>query len=345
MKTIAVIGAGSWGTALSLVLADNGFEVALYARRKEQAVEINTEHTNRRYLPDVVLHPKIRAYSTYQEVLSQANIVILVLPTAALRTALREMSPFIPKKSLIVHSSKGLEPDTYKRISQMIEEEIASEQREGIVVLSGPSHAEEVSLRSPTTVVASAVNVHLAEKVQDLFINENFRVYTHTDVVGVEIGGALKNIIALGAGLSDGLGYGDNAKAALMTRGLTEITRLGMDLRAPPLTFSGLTGLGDLIATCTSRHSRNWRCGFAIGQGRPLNDVLDSMGMVVEGVRTTKAAYQLSRSKGVKMPITQELFAVLFEGKPPRLAVDDLMRRGRTHELEANLLGDLNRYF
>ncbi|QZT32633.1 NAD(P)H-dependent glycerol-3-phosphate dehydrogenase [Caldalkalibacillus thermarum TA2.A1] len=345
MSKVAVIGAGSWGTALSIVLADNGCEVAIYARRQEQVDEINHQHTNHRYLPDITLPANIVAYPSYRQVLEGAQYVLIALPTAAIRTALREMVKELDHCPLLIHSSKGLEPDTYKRVSEMIAEEVPESKRRGIVVLSGPSHAEEVSRRSPTTVVVAAPELKQAEEVQDLFINQHFRVYTNTDMLGVEIGGALKNIIALGAGLSDGLGYGDNAKAALMTRGLTEIARLGVQMGAHPLTFAGLAGVGDLIVTCTSRHSRNWRCGYAIGQGKPLNEVLQSMGMVVEGVRTTKAAYQIAQDKKVEMPITKELYHVLFEGKSPRQAVDDLMGRGRTHEMESRFFDDFNRYF
>jgi glycerol-3-phosphate dehydrogenase (NAD(P)+) len=214
--------------------------------------------------------------------------------------------------------------------------------REAVVVLSGPSHAEEVSLRQPTTVTAASSNLKAAEKVQDLFINQHFRVYTNTDVVGVEIGGSLKNIIALAAGITDGLGYGDNAKAALITRGLAEIARLGSCLGANPLTFLGLTGMGDLIVTCTSVHSRNWRAGNMLGKGLKLDEVLESMGMVVEGVRTTKAAYQLSQKLQVKMPLTSALYHVLFDGVDPKDAVDELMSRNKTTELDdlSQLLGD-----
>ncbi|MDQ0337753.1 glycerol-3-phosphate dehydrogenase (NAD(P)+) [Caldalkalibacillus uzonensis] len=344
MSKVAVIGAGSWGTALAIVLADNGCEVAMYARRQELVDEINQQHTNTRYLPDITLPENIVAYSSYSQVLKGAEYVLIVLPTAAIRPALREMIKELNHRPLIIHSSKGLEPDTHKRVSEMIAEEVPESKRRGLVVLSGPSHAEEVSRRSPTTVVVAGSDLKQAEEVQDLFINQHFRVYTNTDMLGVEIGGALKNIIALGAGLSDGLGYGDNAKAALMTRGLTEIARLGVQMGAHPLTFAGLAGVGDLIVTCTSRHSRNWRCGYAIGQGKPLDEVLASMGMVVEGVRTTKAAYQISQAWQVEMPITAELHHVLFKGKPPRQAVDDLMGRGRTHEMESRFFEDLNRY-
>ena len=212
-----------------------------------------------------------------------------------------------------------------------------------IVVLSGPSHAEEVSQRQPTTVTVSSKQMQIAEQIQDLFINQHFRVYTNPDIIGVEIGGALKNIIALAAGISDGLGYGDNAKAALMTRGLAEISRLGTKMGANPLTFAGLTGIGDLIVTCTSVHSRNWRAGNLLGKGNNLEEVLDNMGMVVEGVRTTKAAWQLAQKYDVKMPITNALFDILFNNVDAKSAVDALMGRVKTHEMEdlSNILVDL----
>lgn len=344
MRKIAVIGAGSWGTALSIVLADNKYDVALYSRRDDQVREINERHTNKKYLPDAILPTNIQAYSSYEEVLTDVDVVLVVLPTSVIRGELQQMLPYVQEQTLFIHSSKGIEPDSYKRISEMMKEELPQSKRSGVVALSGPSHAEEVSLRSPTTIVAACEQIELAEKVQDIFINNYFRVYTNTDIIGVEIGGALKNIIALGAGLTDGLGYGDNAKAALMTRGLTEIARLGLELGAHPLTFTGLAGIGDLIVTCTSKHSRNWRCGYAIGQGKTLDDVLKQMGMVVEGVRTTQAAYQLSQSKQVEMPITKELYHVLFEHKSPRQAVEDLMVRERTYEIESKFNIDLKKY-
>jgi glycerol-3-phosphate dehydrogenase (NAD(P)+) len=230
------------------------------------------------------------------------------------------------------------------RITEMIEDEMPSEQLKAVVVLSGPSHAEEVSLRHPTTVTVSSVDMDAAKAIQDLFFNNNFRVYTNPDIIGVEIGGALKNIIALAAGITDGLGYGDNAKAALMTRGLAEIARLGTKMGANPLTFSGLAGIGDLIVTCTSVHSRNWRAGNLLGKGKTLEEVLDNMGMVVEGVRTTKAAYQLSQKYDVNMPITKELYDVLFNGKNAKDAVDVLMGRDKKHEMDdlVNILDERN---
>ncbi|TFB23957.1 NAD(P)H-dependent glycerol-3-phosphate dehydrogenase [Filobacillus milosensis] len=334
MKKIAVIGAGSWGTALSIVLADNQHEVRLWSHREEQAQEINEHKTNKKYIPDISLPNNLKGYSDLQHAVEDAEAILLVVPTKAVREVCRSMRPFIKNDQTTIHASKGIEPETHKRISEMIEDELGDHVREHIVVLSGPSHAEEVALRQPTTVTVSSYNIKAAEIAQDLFMNENFRVYTNEDVVGVEIGGALKNIIALGAGISDGLGYGDNAKSALITRGLAEIARLGTKLDANPLTFAGLTGVGDLIVTCTSKHSRNWRAGNMLGKGYVLQDVLDQMGMVVEGVRTTKATYQISQKLDIDMPITEGLYELLFHEKEPKKVVDDLMNRGKTKELE-----------
>ncbi|MBH0160295.1 MULTISPECIES: NAD(P)H-dependent glycerol-3-phosphate dehydrogenase [Fictibacillus] len=334
MGNVAVLGAGSWGTALAIVLADNGHNVSLWGRREDQVSEINNKHKNEKYLPGVELPENIQATTQLNECVKDADTIVLVTPTKAMREVLGQLKNELISPVTIVHASKGIEPGTYKRISEIIEEELPETVLDSVVVLSGPSHAEEVSLRQPTTVTVSSVNMESAEKVQDLFINQNFRVYTNPDVVGVELGGALKNIIALGAGLSDGLGYGDNAKAALITRGLAEIARLGTHMGANPLTFSGLTGIGDLIVTCTSVHSRNWRAGNMLGKGMKLEDVLENMGMVVEGVRTTQAAYELSKREEVEMPITQVLYDVLFNGKGAKQAVDDLMQRSRTHEVE-----------
>ncbi|WP_071395600.1 NAD(P)H-dependent glycerol-3-phosphate dehydrogenase [Bacillus tuaregi] len=333
-EKVAVIGAGSWGTALAMVLADNGHEVRLWGHKLEQIEEINTYHTNKKYLPEVILQDSIIGYSELPEALSGVDIMVLAVPTKAVREVLRHIMEIRTEPLTIVHVSKGIEPDTLLRISEMIEEEMPSHLVKQIVVLSGPSHAEEVSVRQPTTVTVSSKNMEAAEHIQDLFINQHFRVYTNPDIVGVEIGGALKNIIALAAGISDGLGYGDNAKAALMTRGLAEISRLGTKMGASPLTFSGLTGIGDLIVTCTSVHSRNWRAGNLLGKGKNLQEVLDNMGMVVEGVRTTKAAWQLARKYNVNMPITNALYDVLFSGVDAKDAVDRLMARVKTHEME-----------
>ncbi|MCM2531820.1 NAD(P)H-dependent glycerol-3-phosphate dehydrogenase [Neobacillus pocheonensis] len=343
-ETIAVLGAGSWGTALALVLADNGHEVRLWSHNEEQVKEINQNHANKKYLPEIVLPALIVGYASLNDTLTGVETVILAVPTKAIREVLGKIRAVRHSPLTIAHVSKGIEPDSLMRISEMIKEELPEQFLESVVVLSGPSHAEEVSLRQPTTVTVSSENITAAGKVQDLFINQNFRVYTNPDVIGVEIGGALKNIIALAAGITDGLGYGDNAKAALMTRGLAEIARLGTKMGANPLTFSGLTGIGDLIVTCTSVHSRNWRAGNLLGKGQTLEEVLENMGMVVEGVRTTKAAYQLAKKYDVKMPITFALYDVLFNGKSAKDAVDVLMARGKTHEMEdlINILDERN---
>lgn len=331
---IAVIGAGSWGTALAMVLADNGHEVRLWSHAEEQVKEINETHTNKKYLPDIVLSELIVGYASLSDALAGVDTLILAVPTKAIREVIGKIRAVHAEPLTIAHVSKGIEPDTLMRISEIIKEEMPKDLLKDVVVLSGPSHAEEVSLRHPTTVAVTSENMVAAEKIQDLFINTNFRVYTNSDIIGVEIGGALKNIIALAAGITDGLGYGDNAKAALMTRGLAEIARLGTKMGANPLTFSGLAGIGDLIVTCTSVHSRNWRAGNLLGKGKTLNEVLDNMGMVVEGVRTTKAAYQLAKKYDVNMPITFALYDVLFNGKNAIDAVDVLMARGKTHEME-----------
>ncbi|XXM72909.1 NAD(P)H-dependent glycerol-3-phosphate dehydrogenase [Lysinibacillus sphaericus] len=338
----AVIGTGSWGTALAIVLADNGYNVEMWGRSKEAVKEINESHTNEKYLKRCSLPDNITAASNLGDVLGGTNTIVLAVPTKAIRQVLNDIQKVQSEPLTIVHVSKGIEPDSLLRISQIIEQAMEPENLEDIVVLSGPSHAEEVSLRHPTTVVASSGNLEAAVKVQNMFMNNQFRVYTNTDMVGVEIGGALKNIIALAAGVGDGLGYGDNAKAALITRGLVEISRLGVKMGANPLTFSGLSGIGDLIVTCTSVHSRNWRAGNMLGKGMNLDEVLDNMGMVVEGVRTTKAAKQLAVEYGVSMPITDALYDILFNGVNAREAVDQLMQRNKTHEMEdlVVLLGD-----
>ncbi|MFB7140906.1 NAD(P)H-dependent glycerol-3-phosphate dehydrogenase [Gottfriedia sp. NPDC056225] len=343
MEKISVLGAGSWGTALAMVLSDNGHSVTLWGNNANQINEINNEHTNKKYLPEIELPQSLKATVNLNEAINGAKYILLVVPTKAIREVCQKLNNELTEEVTIIHASKGIEPDTSKRVSEMISEEINPKLLKSVVVLSGPSHAEEVALRHPTTVTSASENMDEAEYVQDLFSNGYFRVYTNEDVIGVEIGGALKNIIALAAGITDGLGYGDNAKAALMTRGLAEIIRLGKTMGANTQTFAGLTGMGDLIVTCTSVHSRNWRAGNLLGKGQSLDEVLDNMGMIVEGVRTTKAAYQLAKQANVEMPIVNELYAVLFENKNPKLAVDALMSRVKRHEGEStlNFISDL----
>lgn len=332
-RKAAVLVAGSWGTALASVLADKGIQVSLWTRNEKQMDEINQEHKNERFLPGITLSPNIQATTDMKEAVSGAQAVIMVAPSSAVREVSRQLKQYWTEDMLVVHATKGFETETLKRISTVISEELGCQEGH-IVVLSGPSHAEEVVKRCPTTVVVASLEEEQAKRAQDLFMNSFFRVYTNRDMVGVELAGALKNIIALGAGMSDGLGFGDNAKAALLTRGLAEITRIGVEMGANPLTFSGLAGIGDLVVTATSQHSRNWRAGSLLGQGKPLPEVLNSMGMVVEGIRTTKAAHTMSEKYGVQMPIATQLYHVLFEDMPAKTAVEALMGRDRKTEME-----------
>ncbi len=334
MENVTVLGAGSWGTALAVVLAENGHNTLLWTHREDQAQEINNEHKNAKYLPKTVLPESLRATSDIALAANHGDTIVVAVPTKAIREVCGNLNEFLQSDKLFVHVSKGIEPDSLLRISELIEHTIHKHLVRDLVVLSGPSHAEEVVLQHPTTVTAACDNISAAGKVQDLFMNGYFRVYTNDDVIGVEIGGALKNVIALGAGISDGLQYGDNAKAALITRGLAEITRLGVKMGGNPFTFAGLTGMGDLIVTCTSVHSRNWRAGNLLGQGMKLPEVLEQMGMVVEGVRTTKAAFQLAQKYDVAMPITMSLYEILFDEKPPKQAVDELMIRMKKNEID-----------
>ncbi|KUP06585.1 glycerol-3-phosphate dehydrogenase [Bacillus coahuilensis p1.1.43] len=333
-KDITILGAGSWGTALALVLGDNGHRVRLWGHNAQHMDSIRSDKRNQKYLPEIELPDSIEPTSDLSWAISDVEHIVIAVPTKAIREVLQKVLPLLNRDVIVTHVSKGIEPDTHLRISEIIEEELITPFLKGVVVLSGPSHAEEVGLRHPTTVTVSSKDLTIAEEVQDLFMNSYFRVYTNADVIGVEIGGALKNIIALAAGITDGLGYGDNAKAALITRGLAEIARLGTKMGANPLTFSGLTGIGDLIVTCTSVHSRNWRAGNMLGKGLSIEEVLDKMGMVVEGIRTTKAAYQLCEKYEVDMPITTVLYHVLFDGVSAKEGVDQLMGRMKKHEME-----------
>ncbi len=334
MEKVTVLGAGSWGTALATVLADNGHDTLIWSHREDQATEIHEHHTNAKYLKDVTLPANLQATANMAQAIEHASIVVMAVPTKGIRETCQKMMQTLDKPVLFVHVSKGIEPGSLLRISEIMREELPASVIEDLVVLSGPSHAEEVVKQHPTTVAASCESLVAAERVQDLFMNQYFRVYTNPDVIGVEVGGALKNVIALAAGAVDGIGYGDNAKAALITRGLAEISRLGVKMGAKPLTFMGLTGMGDLIVTCTSVHSRNYRAGFMLGEGKKLEQVLDEMGMVVEGVRTAKAAHQLAEKYDVALPISAALYSVLFEDKRPLDAVDDLMLRMKKREMD-----------
>lgn len=336
-QKVAVLGPGSWGTALAQVLAENGHEVRIWGNNPAQINEINEYHTNRHYLPDITIPETILGKLTIEECIEEADAVLFVVPTKAIRGVAKEFSEKCKNQPLIIHASKGLEQDSHKRISEVLIEEISVENRAGVVVLSGPSHAEEVAVHDITTITAASENLEKAVYVQKLFMNDYFRIYTNDDVVGVETGAALKNIIALGAGAIHGLGFGDNAKAAIMTRGLAEISRLGVAMGAKPLTFIGLSGVGDLIVTCTSVHSRNWRAGNLLGKGHSLEEVLKNMGMIVEGVSTAKAAYELSQQLNVEMPITETIYKVLYEGEDVKQAAKEIMLRDGKTENEFSL--------
>lgn len=330
---IAVIGAGGWGTALAAVLGENNHRVALWARSPAVAAELAATRRNPRYLPDAVLPAGVACTADLAAAADGAAIVIIAAPSHTVRATAAALAPLLAGGAVVVSAAKGLEIGTLKRMTEIIAEEIPAAAT-CLVALSGPNHAEEVALRHPTATVAASVSRTAAEAVQEALMAPYFRVYTNPDIIGVELGGALKNIIALGAGIGDGLGFGDNAKAALMTRGLAEITRLGVAMGARPLTFAGLSGIGDLIVTCTSRHSRNRRAGLAIAAGKTVGEIEGETGMVVEGIRSTLAAHELAARLGVEMPITAEIHRVLYRGADPREAVARLMGRGMTHELE-----------
>ena len=331
MKKIGVIGAGSWGTALATVVAGKGHQVKIWDINEAHLKSMEEHRENINFLPGVPLNDNIQIAYTTEEALKDADVVLFSAPAQHFRSALSSAKPYIKEDAIIINVAKGIEQKTLERMSEIAEEQLDMDK---YVVLSGPSHAEEVGRRLPTTVAAASRNLASAEFVQDLFITDRFRVYTTEDVVGVELGGALKNIIALGAGVSDGMGFGDNAKAALMTRGLAEIMRLGLKLGAKPETFAGLTGTGDLIVTCTSMHSRNRRCGIMIGEGMSPAEATEKVGMVVEGMFTTEAAYQLAQREGVEMPITEAIYRAIQGEIKASDAVEMLMSRERKHEQE-----------
>nr|WP_312353476.1 NAD(P)H-dependent glycerol-3-phosphate dehydrogenase [Aminipila sp.] len=330
MKKIAVIGAGSWGTALAITLSNKGHEGKIWDINKEHVQELKEKKENVRYLPGIKFCDRLQPVDTMSEAIEDARMVLFSAPAQHFRSALDNALPYISQDMIVVNVAKGIEQKTLKRMSEIAHDKMSNMK---YVALSGPSHAEEVGLGMPTTVVVASTDIKLAEYVQDIFMTDKFRVYTSSDVIGVELGGALKNIIALGAGISDGMGYGDNAKAAMMTRGSAEIARLGVKLGADVHTFSGLTGIGDLIVTCTSMHSRNRRCGIMIGEGMSPKDATEKVGMVVEGMFTTEAAYELAKKEGIEMPITEGIYAVINDKIDARDAVNQLMTRDRKSEL------------
>lgn len=326
---IAVIGSGSWGCAASILLATKGYDVYLWSWQQEETDRLAKDRENKLVLPGKKFPDNITCSHDIAFCVNDANLIVTVAPSPATRTTAKQLAPHVKEGQILVNLSKGLEDGTLLRLSEVYKEEIP---QATIAVMSGPSHAEEVSEFMPTTNVVAADDIEVAKYIQNIFMTDFFRVYTGTDIIGTELGGALKNVIALCAGICDGVGYGDNSRAALITRGLAEITRLGVKMGAKPETFAGLSGVGDLIVTCTSMHSRNHRAGILLGKGYTLKEALDEVQMVVEGVNTIGAAYNLSKKYDVSMPITSESYKILFEGKDPKHAVIDLMTRSKTAE-------------
>ncbi len=334
--SIAVLGAGSWGSTLAILLAEKGHQVFLWAHRKEFADELNATHENKRYLSGVRIPDTIEISSDIHRA-ADADMIVVATPSQAVRETLTHLKSYPFNHVTFVNVSKGIELGTGMRMSEVTQSTLPQVRLEQIAALYGPSHAEEVSRHQPTTVVAASISKDTARKVQDVFRTTMFRVYANADLVGVEIAGSVKNIMAIAAGIADGIGYGDNAKAAIITRGLAEVTRLGMRLGAKPLTFSGLAGIGDLVVTCSSKHSRNRYVGEQIGRGKTLEQIQSEMVMIAEGVPTTKAVYELSQKLGVEMPITTAVYEMLFLKKDPTQLVYELMTREPKDELTESL--------
>ncbi|MDF2877952.1 MAG: NAD-dependent glycerol-3-phosphate dehydrogenase domain protein [Clostridia bacterium] len=328
MKNIAVIGAGGWGLALGLLLNDKGNTISIWCYDESEKNAILQYRENKRCLPGIKIPLEICFTASMEEALEDKEIVIVAVPSKAIRTTAERMKGLINPEAVIVNVSKGIEDGTLLRLSEVIEEVLSNT----VVALSGPSHAEEVARHIPTTVVVSGRDMQAAEMIQDVFMTRYFRIYTNEDLIGVELGGALKNVIALAAGTVEGIGYGDNTKAALITRGIAEMTRLGVAMGGSPNTFAGLSGIGDLIVTCTSGHSRNRRAGELLGRGYTVDEALKKVNMVVEGVPTTKAGHALMIKYDIEMPILNAIYETLFEGKSVQEAITDLMQRDKKSE-------------
>ncbi|HSH46747.1 MAG TPA: NAD(P)H-dependent glycerol-3-phosphate dehydrogenase [Longimicrobiales bacterium] len=326
-ERIGVVGAGSWGTTLANLLAKKGHDVHLWSYEEEVTLEINDGRVNASYLPDVELDGNLTSTSDLEEAVSGSSVVVSVSPSQHVRRVMSQAAGHMERETVVVSASKGIETSTLETMAEVLEDALPERSHRTLTFLSGPSFAAEVAREQPTAVTVASRNGRVARRVQDLFQTDYFRVYTSHDVVGVELGGALKNVMALAAGMAAGLGLGHNTRAALITRGLAEMSRLGVALGANPLTFAGLAGMGDLILTCTGDLSRNRSVGYALGQGRKLDDILGEMRMVAEGVETTRAAHALAQQEEVEMPIVAEVHRVLFEGVAPAEAVRNLMER------------------
>ncbi len=331
---ISILGAGGWGTTLAVLLHYNGHKVTLWEYEKNYAKVLQNTRLNNIYLPGLKIPDEINITHNLEEATTGQNIIVLAVPSQFLRSVMKGVSPSGVKNSILVSVAKGIENKSLMTMSQMLKDELSFLDDSQISVLSGPSHAEEVSRRIPTAVVAASYNLNTTKSVQAAFITSYFRVYGSTDVLGVELGGAFKNVIAIGAGIIDGAKFGDNTKAAIMTRGVAEIARLGTALGAQPETFAGLSGMGDLIVTCMSKHSRNRYVGEQIGAGKKLKEVLKSMSMIAEGVETSRSASKLAKNQDVETPITTEVYQILFEDKDPVKATTDLMTRDMKMEGE-----------
>jgi glycerol-3-phosphate dehydrogenase (NAD(P)+) len=322
---ITILGSGAMATACAILLSDHiGTRVSIWVRKPEHAEELRQARENRRLLPDVRIPESIEITADVESAVSDADLLLAAIPTKFLRESLNEIAPVLNRNRPVISVIKGLENDTFLRPSEIIEEALGSR---AVVALSGPSHAEEIARRLPASVVAASGDVALARRVQQLFSTDRFRVYTNQDLIGVELAGALKNVIAIAAGICDGLGFGDNAKSALMTRGIVEMQRFGVALGAEAATFNGLAGIGDLITTCISPHGRNRRVGERLGQGERIDAILGSMDSVAEGVNTTRSVHDLAEQRGIEMPITAAVYSVLFEGRSPLEATTSLMDR------------------
>ena len=329
MAKVGILGAGSWGTALSLMLYKNGHDVTVWSIDKREVEMLQNEREHKSKLPGVKLPEDMVFTNNLEEGMKEKDFLVLAVPSIFTRSTARSMKPYIKQGQIVVNVAKGIEEDTLMTLSEQIEEELPEAD---VAVLSGPSHAEEVGRGLPTTCVVGAKSKATAEFLQEAFMNDFFRVYISPDILGIEIGGALKNVIALAAGIADGLGYGDNTKAALITRGIAEITRLGVKMGGKAESFSGLTGIGDLIVTCASMHSRNRRAGILIGQGKTMQEAMDEVQMVVEGVYSAKAGLALAKKYNESMPIIEQINQVLFEDKSPADAVYELMHRDGRRE-------------
>jgi len=330
---ISVLGAGSWGTALAIILSNNGHDVTLWEYKKEYVKGLIKHHENKIFLPGISIPQEITITHSLEQASTNQHMIVIAIPTQFVRSVLKKMKKYSFLNTTFVSVAKGIEKGTLVTVDQIISEELNIDD-DNIAVLSGPSHAEEVSRKIPTAVVAASRNIDTAKDVQAAFMTSYFRVYSTTDIVGVELGGALKNVIAIGAGIIDGAKFGDNTKAAIMTRGIAEISRLGIQLGARPETFSGLSGMGDLIVTCMSKHSRNRYVGEQIGMGKKLPDVLKSMKMVAEGVETCKSVHELAAKHQIEVPIATAVYNILFNERDPIKVTYELMSRGMKAELE-----------